>query len=171
MHSADYPMVVTGKYAVGDSAFTAHIADEDGLAAFLTGITRSPVATSAVRMFLTPQGYRPVKPLPIELPPSALYFDVDQGHQVAAAGLLVATVDGKSRQWRTSGDAWIDGVALAQDPHNPDFTSFPPESFITVDQLRDAVFAWAFGDVMPAPAAIWRPASAWDVRWPVGSGL
>jgi len=45
--------------------------------------------------------------LPIELPPSALYFDVDQEHQVAAAGLLVATADGASHQWRTQGVAQV----------------------------------------------------------------
>jgi hypothetical protein len=170
VHAADYPLVVTGKYAVGRSEFTAHIADEDGLSAFLTAITHSPVATSPVRMFLTPAGYQPTKPLPIELPPSALYFDVDQEHQVAAAGLLVATTDGASSQWRTHGDAGVDGVTLAQDPYNPEFTLFPVESFITVEQLRDTVFGWAFGDLIPAPASIWQPASAWDVRWPVGSG-
>lgn len=170
VHAADHPLVVTGKYAVGRSEFTAHVADEDGLSAFLTAVTRSPVGTSPVRMFLRPEGYRPAKPLPIELPPSALYFDVDQQDQVAAAGLLVVTTDGASRQWCTQGNAVVDGVTLAQDPHNPEFTPFPPESFVTVEQLMDAVFEWAFGDVIPAPAAMWRPASAWDVRWPVGSG-
>lgn len=170
VHAVDYPLVVTGKYAVGRSEFTAHIADEDGLSAFLAAVTRSPVATSPVRMFLMPQGYQPTTPLPIELPPSALYFDVDQEHQVAAAGLLAATTDGASRQWWTRGDARVDDVSLAQDPYNPEFTPFPPESFITVGQLRDAVFKWAFGDVIPAPASTWQPASAWDVRWPVGSG-
>lgn len=170
VHAADYALVVTGKYAVGGSEFTAHIADEDGLAAFLAAVTGSPVATSPVRMFLMPEGYRPEKPLPIELPPSALYFDVDQEHQVAAAGMLVTTTDGASHQWRTQGEARVDGATLAQDPHNPEFTPFPTESFITVGQLRDAVFEWAFSEVIPAPASVWQPASAWDVRWPVGSG-
>lgn len=170
VHAADYPLVVTGKYAVGRSEFTAHIADENGLAAFLAAVTGSPVATSPVRMFLMPDGYRPATPLPIELPPSALYFDVDQEHQVAAAGLLVATTDGASHQWRTQGDVQANGVTLAQDPCNPEFTPFPAESFITVGQLQDSVFAWAFGDTFPAPASVWLPASAWDVRWPVGSG-
>ena len=152
VHAADYPLVVTGKYAVGRSEFTAHIADEDGLTAFLAAITRSPLATSPVRMFLMSEGYRPAKPLSIELPPSALYFDVDQEHQVAAAGVLVATTDGASSQWRTQGEARVDGVTLAQDPHNPEFTPFPTESFITVQQLRDAVFEWAFGGVIrPRP--------------------
>lgn len=64
----------------------------------------------------------------------------------------------------------VDAVILAQDPYNPEFTPFPAESFITARQLRDAVFEWAFGEVIPAPAAMWRSVSAWDVRWPVGSG-
>jgi len=61
-------------------------------------------------------------------------------------------------------------VTLAQDPHNPEFTPFPADSFITVDQLREAVVGWVFGDVLPVPSSIWQPASAWDVRWPIGSG-
>lgn len=59
---------------------------------------------------------------------------------------------------------------LVQDPHNPDYTAFPPESFITIPQLQDTVFEWAFGETLPAPATIWQPVSEWDVRWPVGSG-
>lgn len=170
VHAARYPLVVTATFAVGRSEFSAHVADEDGLAHLLAALSRSPVATSTVRMFLKPRGYQPSKPLPIELPPSALYFDVDQEHQVAAAGLLVSTADGASHQWRTRGDAGIDGAVLVQDPFNPEYTRFPRESFITVAELRDAVVAWAFGDTLPAPTTIWQPVSEWDVRWPVGSG-
>lgn len=89
VHAADYPLVVTGRFGVGGSEFTAHLADEDGLTCLLAAVTRSPVDTSTVRLFLTPKGYHPPQPLPLEYPPSALYFDVDQQHRVAAAGLLV----------------------------------------------------------------------------------
>jgi len=169
VHAAEYPLVVSGTFAVGGSEFTAQIADEDGLSSFLAAVTRSPVATSTVRMFLKPRGYRPPKPLPIELPPSSLYFDVDQEHQVAAAGLLVATDDGHAHQWMTRGTAGLDDVVLVQDPSNPEHSHFPRDSFITVEQLRHAVFQWAFADALTA-ATTWRPASEWDVRWPVGAG-
>jgi len=169
VHSAEYPLVVSGTFVVGGSEFTAHIADEDGLSCFLAAVTRSPVATWTVRMFLKPQGYRPPRSLPIELPPSSLYFDVDQEHQVAAAGLLVSTDDGNAHQWMTRGAAGRDDVVLVQDPFNPEHSHFPQNSFITVGELRDAVFQWAFADVLTA-ATSWRPASEWDVRWPVGAG-
>lgn len=169
VHATDYPLVVTGTYFVGGSEFIAHIADEDGLSCFLAAVTRSPVATSTVRMFLKPQGYQPQTRLPIELPPSSLYFDVDQEHQVAAAGMLVSTADGGARQWMTRGVAGLDTVALAQDPFNPEHSHFPQDSFITVDELRDAVLQWAFADVFPVTAT-WRQVSEWDVRWPVGAG-
>lgn len=169
VHAADYPLVVTAMFSVGGSEFTAHVTDESGLSFLLAAVTRSPVATSTVRMFLKPEGYRPSTPLPIELPPSSLYFDVDQEHQVAAAGMLVSTNDGNARQWMTRGGASLDGVVLVQDPFNREHNHFPPESFITVDELRDAVFWWAFAGVLPG-AELWRPASEWDVRWPVGAG-
>lgn len=170
MHAADYPLLVTARFGVGSSEFTAHIADEDGLTCLLAAVARSPVATATVRLFLKPAGYQPAQPLPIEYPPSALYFDVDQQHQVAAAGLLVCTIDGASHQWRTRGDARVDGVVLVQDPHNPNYTPFPPEAFITIPQLHDAVFQWAFGETLPTPTVLWEPVSEWDVRWPIGSG-
>jgi hypothetical protein len=170
LHAGDYPLVVTARFAVNGSEFTAHIADEDGLSCLLAAVTSSPVATSPVRLFLMPEGYRPAQELPIEPPPSALYFDVDQEHRVAAAGMLVATKDGASYRWRTHGDTAADGVVLAQDPYNPDHTPFPRGSYITTQQLHDAVFNWAFGDAFPAHLAIWQPVSEWDVRWPVGIG-
>lgn len=169
VHAADHRLVVSGVFAVGGSEFVARIADEDGLACFLSSVTRSPVRTSTVRMFLKPDGYRPPESLPVELPPSSLYFDVDQEHQVAAAGLLAATADGRAHQWMTDGTITRDDVVLVQDPFNPEYARFPADSLITIDELREVVFQWAFGDALPG-ASCWRAASEWDVRWPVGAG-
>lgn len=43
------------------------------------------------------------------------------------------------------------GAELTHDSWNPDDKRFPPESFVTIDELRDVVRQWAFGDVLPPP--------------------
>jgi hypothetical protein len=42
-------------------------------------------------------------------------------------------------------------------------TALPPESFITVDQLRGVLDQWAFGETLPPPAVRW--VSVPDVGW------
>jgi hypothetical protein len=106
-------------------------------------------------LYLTPQG---------EMAPSAnLRFQFNREHQVAAAVLAAL---GKQRQlysWMTQGGAGRDDVTLVHDSWNPDDTSLPPESFITVPQLRPAVVEFAFPDVLPPPSAQW--VSVPDVGW------
>ena len=73
--------------------------------------------------------------------------------------------DGDIHQWMTEGDAGRDDVFLTHDSWNPKERQFPPESFITVAQLREAVAQWAFGDVFPPPAVRWRAATEDEVGW------
>jgi hypothetical protein len=84
---------------------------------------------------------------------------------VAAASLAVWGKDDDVRQWMTVGDAGRDDVLLTQDASNADLKRFPPESFISIAQLRDVVIQWAFDDLLPPPAARWRPASEREVGW------
>jgi hypothetical protein len=70
---------------------------------------------------------------------------------------------------RDAGEA--QGVIVINNPTGPcpgdlgctTETVFPPESFITIPELRKVVTQWAFGDVVPPPAARWidMPSVGW----------
>ncbi|TDV48994.1 hypothetical protein [Actinophytocola oryzae] len=57
------------------------------------------------------------------------------------------------------------GVDLTHDAWNPHDRAFPAESFVTVDELRDVVRQWAFGDVLPPPAVPWVSVPHESVSW------
>lgn len=161
-HARNHRLVPSGRFYVNGSSFRARLVDPAGLKYFLDLVLRSPVRTSPVCLSLKAEGHEPTGP---EFPPSNFQFDVDQEHKVAAAATLVFDQDGMSHQWLAQGDAARDDVTLTQDPWNPTFSQFPPESFITIPQLREAVVQWAFGDVFPPPAVTWRTATEDEVGW------
>lgn len=79
---------------------------------------------------------------------------------MAAAVLLVIDRNRKDvLSWRTVGSAGRPDVVLAHDSWNQHETVLPPESFITIPELRAAVTEWAFGDEVPPPAVAWTDAA------------
>jgi hypothetical protein len=44
-------------------------------------------------------------------------------------------------------------------------TRFPRDAYITVDQLREVVAAWAWGAMLPPAGVEWREATDREVRW------
>ena len=170
-HGADHVLVPTATFRDNaGSSFTARLATETALHGFLDLVVRYPVKTSTVTMFLEPRGYKPSPSAPPEFLPSSLYFDVDQASGTAAVALLLIDATGTSHQWLTQGDLGRDDLVLVMDPENPDYATFPPESFISVAVLREAVTQWAFGDELPPAATSWRMANEDEVGWPVGAG-
>jgi hypothetical protein len=155
--------------AVG-SSFSGRFTTDSALRAFMDLVLRYPRQTSTVRMFLKPRRYVPAESAPAEFLPSSLYFDVDRERGVAAAALLIVDAHGVSHQWLSQGDRGRDDVALVMDQFNPEFATFPQESFVAVEPLADAVVQWAFGDEVPPPALSWKTATEDEVGWPVGAG-
>lgn len=162
MHGDSRRLVSSDTFEVKDTIGGDYPVSPDGLSRFLDSLIDSPVKTAPVHLYLIPAGHRIELP---EFPPSNLHFDIDQDHQVAAASLAVWGKDDEVRQWMTVGDAGRDDVLLTQDASNADLKRFPPESFISIAQLRDVVIQWAFDDLLPPPAARWRPASEREVGW------
>ena len=135
--------VVSGVFAVDGSSYEATFASEAELGRFLAFVLASPIKPATTRLYLHPDEV-PTRP---EHQVSNLRFQFDPVCQVAAAVLLV--LDRSHHQllsWRTVGDAGRADVVLAHDSWNEHETRLPPESFITVPQLRAAVIEWAFGN-------------------------
>jgi hypothetical protein len=170
-HGADHVLVPGGNFRDdAGSTFTARFATETALHVFLDLVLGYPGRTSTVTMFLKPRGYKPSPSAPPEFLPSSLYFDVDQASGTAAAALLLIDATGTSHQWLSRGNLGRDDVVLVMDPDNPEYATFPQESFITVAALREAVTQWAFGNELPPAATTWRTANEDEVGWPVGAG-
>lgn len=98
---------------------------------------------------------------------SNLRFQFDAERGVAAAVIVVFDEDEEGNvsrfSWMTRGDAACDGVVLAHDSWNQHETMFPPESYVTIDQLRDVVLEWAFGERVLPSGVEWLPAP--EVGW------
>lgn len=170
-HGADYVLVPSATFRDdAGSSFTATFGTETALRTFLDMALRYPGKTSTVTMFLKPGGYRPPPSAPPEFLPSSLYFDVDQACGTAAAALLLTDATGLSHQWLTRGDLGRDDVVLVMDPYNPEYATFPQESYVPVAMLREAAIQWAFGDGLPPNAVTWRRAAEDEVGWPAGAG-
>lgn len=152
-------LVVSGVFAVDGSSSEARFTGGEQFRRFIDYVLASPVKPATTRLYLHPDEV-PVRP---EHQVSNLRFQFDPGHQVAAAVLLVIDREhGAVHSWRTVGDAGRSDVVLAHDSWNEHETAFPPESFITVAQLRAAVLRWAFGDEVPPADVSWVEASGID---------
>jgi hypothetical protein len=122
------------------------------LARFMDFLLASPTMPATSRLYRRASIY-PFKP---EYDLSNLRFQFDSAHDVAAAVLLADDhEDDVIYRWMTRGDAGRDDVVLSHDSWNGHETLFPVESFITIAQLRAVVTEWAFGELLPPPAASW----------------
>lgn len=149
----------SGVFHLHGAAYTVTFETPAGLATFLALYLAEADDTKVARCHLTPQG--------TGLPAANLRFHLNHAHQVAAAVLIAMDADGCSHSWMTHGGAarhpGVANVVLAHDTWHPLETALPPESFITVDQLRAMLGQWAFGETLPPPAVPWR--SVRDVGW------
>jgi hypothetical protein len=145
----------SGVFALRGASYTVTFESPAGLAAFLDLYVAEADDTKVARLHLTPAG--------TGLPVANLRFQLSRAHRVAAAVLIAMDAEGDSHSWMTRGEAGVPTVALAHDSWHPVETALPPESFITVEQLGAVLNQWAFGDMLPPPAARW--VSVRDVGW------
>lgn len=149
---------VTGEFQTGSVSLRVDAGNERGLAQFLGVVLTFPDEPSVVRLYLEPD----TNPSPGQL--SNLRFDFGRERQVAAAVLLAVGKDDRVYQWMSRGEAGRDDVVLAHDTWNVGDKRFPPEAFVTVAALREAVSQWAFGEGVFRPRGItWVPTT--DVGW------
>lgn len=145
---------------------TISIRDDKGLDLLFRYVLNPELEPTTGSMSLIPRDYRPDGLAKPEFPPSNLYFSVDVDHGVAAVALLAFDRDEHSHQWLPRGHAWRPDVAdLAMDHTIPSDTPFSRDAYITVDQLREVVAAWAWGAELPPAGVEWREASDREVRW------
>jgi hypothetical protein len=145
----------TGVFHLRGAVYTVTFETEPALASFLDLYLSSADDSKVARLHLTPQG--------TGLPAANLRFQINLANGVAAAVLIAMDADGRSHSWMTNGGMARVGVLLAHDTWHPGETALPPESFITVAQLRTVLAQWAFGEVLPPPAVDW--VSVRDVGW------
>lgn len=121
----------------------------------------SPARPATSRLYLH-QSVTPVRP---EHHLSNLRFQFDAEHDVAAAVVLLIdrNHDDNLLAWMTHGDTRQADHTLAHDSWNEGETLFPPESYISLAQLREVVAQWAFGEFVPPAATQWSAVS--DVTW------
>jgi hypothetical protein len=152
---------VAGVFPSSSATYNATFRTEPELTRFLDFLFTAPevFATSKLYRRAASQPYQPEHDL------SGLRFQFDPRHHIAAAVVLADDHDADHLfRWVTRGDAGRSDVVLAHDSWNEHETIFPPESFITVAHLREVVVQWAFGEVLPPPAARWVQAPD-DVSW------
>lgn len=145
----------TGVFHLRGAQYTVTFESQPALSTFLDLYLSNADDTKVARLHLTPQG--------TGLPAANLRFQLNLATQVAAAVLIAMDSDGRSHSWMTNGGAARHGVVLAHDTWHPDETALPPESFITLAQLRTVLAQWAFGEMLPPPAVEWVPVR--DVGW------
>ena len=153
--------VTSGVFQVGTANYQCEFRGEPELRRFMDFLLASPSKPATSRLYLH-QSVTPVRP---EHHLSNLRFQFDAEHDVAAAVLLLIdrNHDNELLTWMTRGDAGQPDVALAHDSWNADETQFPPESHISLSQLRELVTQWACGDLVPPTAVQWSPVS--DITW------
>lgn len=145
----------TATFYLRGAVHTVTFENEHGLTVALDLLAAEGDDTMVAQLYLTPQG---------ETAPSAnLRFQFNREHRVAAAVLVALDKHRNLYSWMTHGDAGRNDVTLVHDPWNPGDTALPPESFITLPELRPAITEWAFGDVLPPPSLRWT--SVPDVGW------
>lgn len=145
----------TGVFHLRGAVYTVTFESPAGLEVFLGLYLAEADDTQVARLHLTPQG--------TGLPAANLRFQLSHRHQVAGAVLIAMDADGRSHSWMTHGEAGHVAVALAHDNWHPVETALPPESFITVADLRTVIGQWAFGETLPPPAVRW--VTVRDVGW------
>lgn len=151
--------VVSGVFQ-GSANYTGEFRDRDELGRFLDFLLADPYQPGTSRLYLH-QSMTPRRP---ELDLSNLRFQFDPARHVAAAVMVVVDRDAnKVLSWMTHGDAGRDDVVLSHDSWGSEAMVFPPESFITVAQLRQVVLDWAFDEVQPPAAVKWvdAPGVGW----------
>lgn len=122
--------------------------DEHGLSRFLDFYLAEGNDATVARLYLK------ANRAGVELPSANLRFQLNREHQVAAAVIIAATSEG-DHYWMTHGNCGREDVRLSHDSWDPDDNLLPPESFITVGELREVLTQWVFGDVLPPPAVEW----------------
>ncbi|HWM07098.1 MAG TPA: hypothetical protein VNP92_32575 [Actinophytocola sp.] len=145
----------SGVFHLRGAVYTVAFETPAGLATFLELFLAEADDSQVARLHLTPKG--------TGLPAANLRFQLNHMHRVAAAVLIAMDAAGRSHSWMTRGTAGRPGVTLAHDNWHPVETALPPESFITVADLRTVIGQWAFGETLPPPAVQW--ATVRDVGW------
>lgn len=151
----DRHLQATGTFYLRGAVHNVTFDNADGVVTLLGLLESEGDATMVHSLHLTPQG---------ETAPSAnLRFQFNREHQTAAAVLVALDRQRHLYSWRTQGTAGRDDVTFVHDAWNPGDTVLPPESFITVPDLRAAVVEFATGDALPPPSVQW--VSVPDVGW------
>lgn len=151
---------VAGIFNSGVGSYSATFHSEPELIRFLDFLFRSAEKPATSRMYRRASIY-PSQP---EHDLSNLRFQFDNDRNVAAAVLLADDhADDHVYRWMTRGGAGQAGAVLAHDSWNEHETRFPPESFITIPELRTAVAEWAFGEDLPPLSVSWVEAAG--VNW------
>jgi hypothetical protein len=153
--------VASGVFQVGAANYQCEFRAEPELRRFVDFLMASPIKPATSRLYLH-QSVTPVRP---EHYLSNLRFQFDAENDVAAAVVLLIdrNHDDELLAWTTRGDAGRPDVTLAHDSWNEDETLFPPESYISLAQLREVVANWAYGELVPPEAVQWSAVS--DVTW------
>jgi hypothetical protein len=162
VHASTHEIVASGVFQFSGATYSVQFKSELGLLECLDIMMSRPHKPSTPRLYLQAQGYKADSP---EWPPSNLRFDFDTTHGVAAAVCLALDKHNEIHTWMTCGNAGQDGVVLTHDSWNPDERRFPVTSMITIDQLRELVVQWAFGDLLPPPVVQWTVEPHDEVGW------
>lgn len=162
IHADTHRLTASGVFQFQGATYSVAFRSEPGLRECLDTMVSMRRKPGTPRLYLDAKGYEPDGP---EWPPSNLRFDFDREHDVAAAVLLALDKHNEIHTWMTRGDAGRNDVMLTHDSWNPAERRFPPESFITIAQLEELVVQWAFGDVLPPPAAEWAVEPHDQVGW------
>jgi hypothetical protein len=151
--------VASGVFQVGAANYQCEFRAEPELRRFVDFLIASPVKPATSRLYLH-QSVTPVRP---EHHLSNLRFQFDAEHDAAAAVVLLIDHDHELLAWMTHGGTDRPDVTLAHDSWNEDETLFPPESYVSLAQLREVVAEWAFGELVPPRGVRWSAVS--DVTW------
>src|ERR1044072_2185195 len=161
-YSDRYQLRTSGIFQFPDATYQVAFTTEAGVVRCLDTMFACPEKSATPRLGFWPENYHDKRP---RWPICALRFDYDTEHQVGAAVLLALDKDTTSHAWMTRGGAGRDDVFLTHDTWTPDERRFPPESFITLDELKVVVAQWAFGDELPPPAVTWDHADHQVIGW------
>lgn len=161
-YAGKYKLSPHGVFQFQDATYGVTFTHEDGVLRCLDTMMGFPDKPATPRFALRPEGYQEKRP---EWPVSALRFDYDIEHQVAAVVVLALDRDANTHPWMSRGTAGRDDVELTHSTWSPEDNLFPPESLISIAELRTVVAQWAFGDVLPPPAIAWVAVDHDDVGW------